>query len=93
MRIERKTESGELVVVELTQSELRAAHDEYDFQNEKDDLLDVASSEGVELPEDFPAEDVLIQARHLRSKNECYMEGYWDSLKDAMYEELENKED
>lgn len=92
MKIKRNVGVCEMDI-ELSYEELRKAHEEYDFINERQDMLDCASAEGITLPEDFPFEDALIEAEHFRSKNDYYMESYWDSIKMAMYEELEKYED
>ena len=88
----RRTINGETVEIELTYDELRHAKDEFNFENEKADLFDVADSAGVKVPED-KVEDILIYARHLRQKNEYYMDGYWSSLKDSLYFTLDNEDE
>lgn len=74
----------------LTQEELRQAAIEYKRQQEMADLLSVAESEGIEIPSE-QIDDVLAEAKHLRDKNEDYMNAYWASLKDALIENSHNQ--
>ena len=92
MKIVRENAIGRKIEIELTDEEIREAFYEHEFKVLKQEILDVADSKGFSLPKDFPFEDVALEVKHLRSKDESYMEGYWDDISTAIFEELERME-
>ena len=92
MKIVRENDAGYRIEVELTDDELKKAHYEYESKVMRQEMQDVADSKGLKLPDNFPFDDVESEIRHLRSKDECYMDGYWGAIGTAIIEELERME-
>lgn len=63
-------------VIELSATEVRMAHEEYEKQCYAEDLVSRASDNGIELP-DEKAKELAEKFDRALSKNDSYFESYW----------------
>ena len=80
MQISRKINGNDTITVELSNEELRQAHEEYEFIKLKEEIQDVADSRDIDLPDDFPFEEAVEDVKHYRKKDINYMAGYWGAI-------------
>lgn len=66
---------------ELTSIELKAASEEYDRINMREDIADEFNKlEIINIPDEKTIEKIADTTENILSKNDMYMEIYWDAI-------------
>lgn len=66
---------------ELTSIELKAASEEYDRINMREDIADEFDKlEIINIPDEKTIEKIADTTENILSKNDMYMEIYWDAI-------------
>ena len=90
MKIKRNV-NGQEMEFELTYAEVADAHTEYDRNCTTEDIKMQCEDDYEDLTEeDFIK--MTNKALHYLSKNDCYYEAYWDSVRNAIDDYMETKQ-